>query len=67
MPCLPHDMAMEFFMGVSALFHRIVPSSDNYSMAMHLHYYSSASQSISSDHNQSNYSKSMVTIRCHTS
>ena len=31
MPCLPHDMAMEFFMGVSALFHRIniVPSSDS--------------------------------------
>ena len=28
MPCLPHDMAMEFFMGVSALFYRIVPSSD---------------------------------------
>ena len=27
MPCLLHDMAMEFFMGVSALFHRIVPSS----------------------------------------
>ena len=27
MPCLPHDMAIEYFMGVSALFHRIVPSS----------------------------------------
>ena len=31
MPCLPHDMAMEFFMEVSALFHRIhvpIASSD---------------------------------------
>lgn len=24
--CLPHDMAMNYFMGVSVLFHRIVPA-----------------------------------------